>query len=161
MTQPLLLDTRLVDVIVLTGVRLVQDSRDTPDIIFPYLEAPLSTLAVGLGNKIAYARFNPNSWNRRRNPVTNETLYNIDLPDYGTSPDLDHAMIGSESHLDTSLKSPMILYPEGAVSQEWTGMVWRNTDVFYQPVGKRVQYTIYTDKPSHTLDIRYNTEMFY
>lgn len=159
MTQPLLIDTRLTDLIVLTSVKLEQDSREMPDIIFPYLKAPLSTLA-GLGN-IAYVRFNPNSWNRRRNPTTNETLYNIDLPDYGTSPDIEHAMIGSESHIDASLKSGVVVYSDGIVKQRWTGMVWRNTEEFYQPVGRQVQYTIYIDELGHDLDIRYDTEMFY
>lgn len=160
MTQPLLLNDKLVDLIVLTNMKLEQDGRDTPDIIFPYLKAPLSTL-TGL-RAIAYVRFNPNSWNRRRNPATNETLYNIDLPDYGTSPDIGHALIGSRSHIDASVKSDAITYPiNGITRQEWTGMVWMNTATFYEPEGRQVQYTIYIDRPDHVLDLRYDTEMFF
>ena len=160
MTQKALLDDKLTDIIVLTGVKLQQDSRDTPDIIFPYLEYPLSTLA-GLGN-IAYVRFNPNSWQRRRNPNTNETLYNIDLPDYGTSPDLEHALIGSRSHIDTSLKMILPTYPASNTTRTvWSGRVWKNTDIIYEPEARQIQFTIYADTPERVLDLRYDTELFF
>lgn len=160
MTQRSLFNDKLTDIVVLTGVKLQQDSRDTPDIIFPYLEFPLSTLA-GLGN-IAYVRFNPNSWQRRRNPATNETLYNIDLPDYGTSPDLEHALIGSRSHMDTSLKMILPLYSSAGVTKTvWSGMVWANTELMYEPDGKQIQFILYVDDPSRVIDLRYNTELFY
>ena len=160
MTTPALLTDTLTDIIALTSVPLVVDSRDTPDIIFPYMQAPLSTLA-GLGS-IAYVRFNPNSWNRRRHPQTNETLYNVDLPTWGTTPSMEYAMIGSKSHIDTSLKTVLLVYPAaGVTSYTWSGMVWTNTNVFYQPEGRQVRFVTYVDYPSRILDIRYDTELFF
>lgn len=185
MTQKALLNNKLTDLIVLTEVPLVRDSRDTPDIIFPYLEAPLTTL-IGIGNNIAYVKFNPNSWERRRNPNTNETLYNIDLPIYGTTPSLEHALIGSKSHIDTSLKTTIPIYPVSGYSYtEWSGMVWRNTDdlitsvvittlpdgtttetlstqhSFYSPEGLNIPFRVYLDDPDRVIDLRYDKELFY
>lgn len=128
-------DDRLTDLIVLSSVPLVVDSRDTPDNIFPYVVGPLSSL-TGLGSTIAYARFNPNSWQRRRDPVTNETLYNIDLPEWGTSPTLQHIMVGNRNHIDTSLQAVVPVYASvWYQSTRWSGMVYK----IYEPTEEEIQ----------------------
>ena len=174
-----IVDDRLTDLVVLSTVSLAVDNRDTPDNIFPYIEAPMSTL-TGLNGTLAYARFNPNSWQRRRNPATNETLYNIDLPEWGMAESIQHAMIGNRNHIDTSLRAVPPVYP--AVwfrSTKWSGMVYQ----ILEPVedeeaeeteeeekkpspipemeGRQVKFTVYVDDPAKVIDLRYGSELFY
>lgn len=93
----------LVKVAVLTNIPLEEATNDPPSNLFTYLEPRLTAL-VGFG-KLAYAAFNPNTLQARRDPTTNKPIYNIDLPRYGMTPSLEYRMIGSRQHLDASLET--------------------------------------------------------
>lgn len=120
------LDTYLTGVAILSNMELVQDPNDDPDNLFQYLEGTLSTFTKS--GRLAYAYFDSDTLARRRNPATNLTLYNIDIPRYGTAPSLSYRMAGSRTHLDASLLRGAISYPGvGITTRGWSGQWWRRT----------------------------------
>lgn len=118
--------TYLTGVAVLSNMELVQDTHDTPDNLFPYLEGTLS--AFSRTGRLAYAHFDSDTLARRRNPATNTTLYNIDIPRYGTAPSLRYRMAGSRTHIDASLlRAPVVYFGVGVAARGWSGQWWRRT----------------------------------
>lgn len=123
-------DTYLTGILILSNMELVQDPNNDPDNLFPYLEGTLS--AFTKTGRLAYAHFDSDTLMRRRDPSTNLTLYNIDIPRYGLAPSISYRMAGSRTHLDASLLRPVISYPyPGTANTLWSGQFWVPINALY------------------------------
>ena len=118
--------TYLTGVAILSDMALEADPNDAPDNLFQYLEGTLS--AFSKAGRLSYANFDSDTLARRRNPATNLTLYNIDIPRYGTTPTLGYRMVGNRTHIDASLLRDEITYRVSvATCSIWSGVWWAHT----------------------------------
>ena len=162
--------TYLTGVAILSDMALEADPNDAPDNLFQYLEGTLS--AFSKAGRLSYANFDSDTLARRRNPATNLTLYNIDIPRYGTTPALGYRMVGNRTHIDASLLRDEIIYnitattiSSGlslAIVQYWSGVWWRKTkdydkqeyiQIQFNTVGVRTEKSEYGVQP--TFDPRF------
>ena len=62
------------------------------------------------GTNWVIGQFNTKTFNRRRNPATNQTVYNLDLPDVEIRPTIDNSVMGTRDHFDPAVKLPTKTY---------------------------------------------------
>lgn len=116
--------TYLTGVTALSGMKFLQSDRDQPDNLFPYLAGSLNSLSAM--SKLVYAEFDSDTLRRRRDPKTNDTLYNIDKPRFGMTPLLNYRMVGSRTHIDASLVRNQVIHEgPGIIGESWSGIWWR------------------------------------
>ena len=133
--------TYLTGVAILSDMALEADPNDTPDNLFQCLEGTLS--AFSKAGRLSYANFDSDTLVRRRNPATNMTIYNIDIPRYGTTPALGYRMVGNRTHIDASLLRDEITYSVSvATCGIWSGVWWAHTKD--PDVQKYIQIQLYS-----------------
>lgn len=114
----------LTGVAILSGIGLKHDSRYNPDNLFHFLEGTLNSLSTR--KRLVYAEFDSSTLSRRRNPETNDTNYNIDVPRFGLTPHIGYRMVGSRTHLDVSLiRNQVGNFDPGTIGEMTSGIWWR------------------------------------
>lgn len=140
----------LTGVTALTGMKFLQSDKDQPDNLFLYLVGTLNSLSSM--SKLVYAEFDSDTLRRRRNPETNDTLYNIDKPRFGMTPLLNYRMVGSRTHIDASLVRNQVIHEgPGIMGAMRSGIWWRYKPSYRYYEGIQLDFkTLYDGKTKET-----------
>lgn len=98
---------------------------------------------IGGGTNWVIGQFNTTTFNRRRNPATNQTVYNLDIPDVEIRPTVDNSVIGTRDHFDPAVKLPKKTYLNISGTRYIAPVVMDQAGIWVEDAEKILLFTQY------------------